>query len=63
MADYEERQSLLGDDDGGDSGSSAGGRAAAGAGGGPMPAICDPKHLLHRVVVLVFMCFLGFGEL
>uniref|UniRef100_A0AAQ4QWZ8 Lysosomal dipeptide transporter MFSD1 n=1 Tax=Gasterosteus aculeatus aculeatus TaxID=481459 RepID=A0AAQ4QWZ8_GASAC len=62
MADYEERQSLLGDDDGGDSGSSAGGRAAAGAGGGPMPAICDPKHLLHRVVVLVFMCFLGFGS-
>lgn len=29
----------------------------------PLLAICDPNHLLHRVVVLVFMCFLGFGEL
>ncbi|TNN01743.1 major facilitator superfamily domain-containing protein 1 isoform X1 [Takifugu flavidus] len=28
----------------------------------PLPAICDPNHLLHRVVVLVFMCFLGFGS-
>uniref|UniRef100_A0A4W6C0E9 Lysosomal dipeptide transporter MFSD1 n=1 Tax=Lates calcarifer TaxID=8187 RepID=A0A4W6C0E9_LATCA len=28
----------------------------------PMPAICDPSHLLHRVVVLLFMCFLGFGS-
>ncbi|KAL2095944.1 hypothetical protein ACEWY4_008092 [Coilia grayii] len=27
-----------------------------------MPAICDPSHLLHRIVVLVFMCFLGFGS-
>lgn len=23
---------------------------------------CDPNHLLHRVVVLLFMCFLGFGK-
>lgn len=28
----------------------------------PMPAICDPSKLAHRVVVLVFMCFLGFGS-
>lgn len=31
--------------------------------GRAMPAICDPKHILHRVVVLCFMCFLGFGKL
>uniref|UniRef100_A0A8C4E1Q8 Lysosomal dipeptide transporter MFSD1 n=1 Tax=Dicentrarchus labrax TaxID=13489 RepID=A0A8C4E1Q8_DICLA len=55
MADYEERRSLLGD---GDEGSSAGRRTA----GRPMWAICDPSHLLHRVVVLLFMCFLGFGS-
>ncbi|XP_063763228.1 major facilitator superfamily domain-containing protein 1 isoform X2 [Eleginops maclovinus] len=57
MADYEERQSLLGDEDKG--------RQAAEAAGGPgrpLPAICDPGHLLHRIVVLVFMCFLGFGS-
>ncbi|XP_030599305.1 lysosomal dipeptide transporter MFSD1 isoform X2 [Archocentrus centrarchus] len=46
----EERQSLLGENDGD--------REP----GKPMPAICDPNHLLHRVVVLVFMCFLGFGS-
>uniref|UniRef100_A0A8P4KBG9 Lysosomal dipeptide transporter MFSD1 n=1 Tax=Dicentrarchus labrax TaxID=13489 RepID=A0A8P4KBG9_DICLA len=46
MADYEERRSLLGD---GDEGSSAGRRTA----GRPMWAICDPSHLLHRVVVLI----------
>ncbi|XP_061073946.1 major facilitator superfamily domain-containing protein 1 isoform X2 [Conger conger] len=28
----------------------------------PMAAICDPSKLAHRVVVLVFMCFLGFGS-
>ncbi|XP_008307403.1 lysosomal dipeptide transporter MFSD1 isoform X2 [Cynoglossus semilaevis] len=28
----------------------------------PMSAVCDPSHLLHRVIVLVFMCFLGFGS-
>ncbi|XP_034085310.1 major facilitator superfamily domain-containing protein 1 isoform X2 [Gymnodraco acuticeps] len=54
MADYEERQSLQGDE--------AEGRQAAGGPGRPLPAICDPGHLLHRVVVLVFMCFLGFGS-
>uniref|UniRef100_H3CQI6 Lysosomal dipeptide transporter MFSD1 n=1 Tax=Tetraodon nigroviridis TaxID=99883 RepID=H3CQI6_TETNG len=27
-----------------------------------MRAICHPNHPLHRVVVLVFMCFLGFGS-
>ncbi|XP_034722823.1 major facilitator superfamily domain-containing protein 1 isoform X3 [Etheostoma cragini] len=64
MADYEEQQSLLGD---GDEGSSSGGQTAGGAGGAggagrPMLAICDPSHLLHRVIVLIFMCFLGFGS-
>ncbi|KAL3057461.1 hypothetical protein OYC64_007854 [Pagothenia borchgrevinki] len=54
MADYEEQQSLLGDE--------AEDRQAAVGPGRPLPAICDPGHLLHRVVVLVFMCFLGFGS-
>uniref|UniRef100_A0A8C9ZQQ1 Lysosomal dipeptide transporter MFSD1 n=1 Tax=Sander lucioperca TaxID=283035 RepID=A0A8C9ZQQ1_SANLU len=58
MADYEERQSLLGD---GDEGSSTG-RHTAGGAGRPMLAICDPSHILHRVIVLIFMCFLGFGS-
>uniref|UniRef100_A0A671U2D4 Lysosomal dipeptide transporter MFSD1 n=1 Tax=Sparus aurata TaxID=8175 RepID=A0A671U2D4_SPAAU len=56
MADYEERRSLLGEEDEGPSG----GRPAANGPGRPLPPICDPSHLLHRVVVLLFMCFLGF---
>lgn len=53
MADSEDRRAILGeeDEDPADSGP-----------GRPMPAICDPRHILHRVVVLGFMCFLGFGE-
>ncbi|KAM7412994.1 hypothetical protein PAMA_020399 [Pampus argenteus] len=58
MADFEERRSLLG---GEDEGSFTDRRAARGP-GRPLPAICDPSHLLHRVVVLTFMCFLGFGS-
>lgn len=27
-----------------------------------LPAICDPSRLAHRLVVLLLMCFLGFGE-
>ncbi|KAG2462976.1 MFSD1 protein, partial [Polypterus senegalus] len=27
-----------------------------------MSACCDPSHLLHRIIVLIFMCFLGFGS-
>ncbi|XP_062242323.1 major facilitator superfamily domain-containing protein 1 isoform X1 [Platichthys flesus] len=54
MADIEERRSLLGGQ--GDDGFPSGGPATG------MPAICDPAHLLHRVVVLGFMCFLGFGS-
>nr|XP_055051865.1 major facilitator superfamily domain-containing protein 1 isoform X1 [Misgurnus anguillicaudatus] len=27
-----------------------------------MSPLCDPRHLLHRIVVLCFMCFLGFGS-
>ncbi|XP_062409222.1 major facilitator superfamily domain-containing protein 1 [Sardina pilchardus] len=30
--------------------------------GGRLSPICDPAHWLHRIVVLVFMCFLGFGS-
>ncbi|XP_056297624.1 major facilitator superfamily domain-containing protein 1 [Pseudoliparis swirei] len=54
MADYEERQSLLGDDNDGVS-----------AAPGPdrrMSSISNPSHFLHRLVVLVFMCLLGFGS-
>uniref|UniRef100_A0A3B3Y1W3 Uncharacterized protein n=1 Tax=Poecilia mexicana TaxID=48701 RepID=A0A3B3Y1W3_9TELE len=49
-ADIWERRSLLGDENE-DRGP-----------GRPLPAICDPSHVLHRVVVLIFMCFLGFGS-
>lgn len=59
MADREESRSLLGAEDE----ASFSGTQTSGGPGRPMPAICDPSHLLHRVVVLVFMCFLGFGEL
>uniref|UniRef100_A0A8D3DPY4 Lysosomal dipeptide transporter MFSD1 n=1 Tax=Scophthalmus maximus TaxID=52904 RepID=A0A8D3DPY4_SCOMX len=57
-ADYGERRSLLGEEH---EDPLADGQAARGP-GRPMSAICDPGHLLHRVVVLVFMCFLGFGS-
>uniref|UniRef100_A0A8C4ZLH4 Lysosomal dipeptide transporter MFSD1 n=1 Tax=Gadus morhua TaxID=8049 RepID=A0A8C4ZLH4_GADMO len=30
--------------------------------GKQMSAISDPTRLLHRIVVLIFMCFLGFGS-
>lgn len=59
MADYDDRQSLVGEED-----EDASSTLTSPTGPGrPMPAICDPNHLLHRVVVLVFMCFLGFGKL
>ncbi|XP_070801147.1 lysosomal dipeptide transporter MFSD1 isoform X1 [Pituophis catenifer annectens] len=28
----------------------------------PLPALCDPQRLAHRLLVLAFMCFLGFGS-
>ncbi|XP_037534144.1 major facilitator superfamily domain-containing protein 1 [Nematolebias whitei] len=58
MADLEERQNLLGDEDEG----SCTDLPEARGPGRPMAAICDPSRLLHRVVVLFFMCFLGFGS-
>ncbi|KAM6933433.1 lysosomal dipeptide transporter MFSD1 [Xenentodon cancila] len=58
MADFEERRSLLGEDD---EGSLTGRQADRGA-ARPLPTCCDPRHILHRIVVLVFMCFLGFGS-
>lgn len=27
-----------------------------------LPALCDPRRLAHRLLVLLLMCFLGFGE-
>lgn len=32
------------------------------AASGALQALCDPSHLAHRLVVLLLMCFLGFGE-
>ncbi|RVE64953.1 hypothetical protein OJAV_G00130730 [Oryzias javanicus] len=58
MADFEEQQNLLEEDDE----SSSGERRSASGAGRPMSAICDPSHVLHRGVVLIFMCFLGFGS-
>uniref|UniRef100_A0A8C7TEH0 Lysosomal dipeptide transporter MFSD1 n=1 Tax=Oncorhynchus mykiss TaxID=8022 RepID=A0A8C7TEH0_ONCMY len=29
----------------------------------PMSALCDPRQLLHRIFVLLFMCFLGFVKM
>ena len=29
---------------------------------GTLPALCDPRRLAHRLLVLLLMCFLGFGE-
>uniref|UniRef100_A0A8C8I025 Lysosomal dipeptide transporter MFSD1 n=1 Tax=Oncorhynchus tshawytscha TaxID=74940 RepID=A0A8C8I025_ONCTS len=54
----EERQNLL--DDEGDI-SSSGPRNESGP-VRPMSALCDPRRLPHRIFVLLFMCFLGFGE-
>lgn len=59
MADFDERQSMLAEEDE----EPVTHRQTAGGPGKALPAICDPSHLLHRLVVLVFMCFLGFGEL
>lgn len=28
----------------------------------PLPALCDPSRLAHRMLVLLLMCFLGFGS-
>lgn len=35
---------------------------AALAAPGALPALCDPSRLAHRLVVLLLMCFLGFGS-
>lgn len=50
----EEARALLGDRPEGDSAVRGAPRA--------LPALCDPSHLAHRLVVLLLMCFLGFGE-
>lgn len=55
MAGWEEEEDLITERDplsGGDDGA----RARS------MSPICDPGHWAHRIVVLVFMCFLGFGS-
>jgi len=50
----EEERALLGPGGGGDGGGSAGFPRA-------LPAVCDPRRLPHRLLVLALMCFLGFG--
>ncbi|XP_062843590.1 major facilitator superfamily domain-containing protein 1 isoform X1 [Trichomycterus rosablanca] len=50
MADLEETQSLL-DSNQDDRNNRS-----------KMSPFCDPNHLLHRFIVLIFMCFLGFGS-
>ncbi|XP_054569652.1 major facilitator superfamily domain-containing protein 1 isoform X3 [Eptesicus fuscus] len=51
----EEARGLLGD------GPDEAGRDAA-AVPGALPALCDPRRLAHRLLVLLLMCFLGFGS-
>ncbi|XP_046871190.1 major facilitator superfamily domain-containing protein 1 isoform X2 [Hypomesus transpacificus] len=61
MAEVEERRNLLGSDDEGDNVSFS----DTTDGPGPrrtMSAITDPSRLPHRIIVLSFMCFLGFGS-
>uniref|UniRef100_A0A8C7U5U2 Lysosomal dipeptide transporter MFSD1 n=1 Tax=Oncorhynchus mykiss TaxID=8022 RepID=A0A8C7U5U2_ONCMY len=54
----EERQKLL-DEEGGISSSDPRNESGPVK---PMSALCDPRQLLHRIFVLLFMCFLGFGS-
>uniref|UniRef100_A0AAY4DZM9 Lysosomal dipeptide transporter MFSD1 n=1 Tax=Denticeps clupeoides TaxID=299321 RepID=A0AAY4DZM9_9TELE len=54
MADWGEGENLLNEDPHFPS--------PTGASGGKMWAICDPTRLPHRIIVLFFMCFLGFGS-
>ncbi|XP_048017137.1 major facilitator superfamily domain-containing protein 1 isoform X1 [Megalobrama amblycephala] len=51
MAARDEYQSLVDDEDDEDNDVSR-----------HLSPLCDPRHLLHRILVLVFMCFLGFGS-
>ncbi|KTG46458.1 hypothetical protein cypCar_00012710 [Cyprinus carpio] len=50
MADRHEYESLLEDDEDDEDVSRH------------LSPLCDPTHLLHRILVLLFMCFLGFGS-
>ncbi|XP_061861450.1 major facilitator superfamily domain-containing protein 1 isoform X4 [Colius striatus] len=52
----EEERALLGSGSGGDGGGSSPGPLRA------LPAVCDPRRLPHRLLVLALMCFLGFGS-
>lgn len=54
----EEARALL---PGGPDGAGGDSRAAPAA-SGALQALCDPSRLAHRFVVLLLMCFLGFGE-
>ncbi|XP_040284090.1 major facilitator superfamily domain-containing protein 1 isoform X1 [Bufo bufo] len=53
MAVEDEQEALLPESDDGSSSSVPRRR---------MPAICDPSRFAHRIVVLMLMCFLGFGS-
>lgn len=56
--DNEEARALLG----GSPGEAGRGASAVPAVRGALPALCDPSRLAHRLLVLLLMCFLGFGE-
>lgn len=51
----EEERALLGSAGGGDGGDGSPAPPRA------LPALCDPRRLPHRLLVLALMCFLGFG--
>ncbi|XP_015216457.1 lysosomal dipeptide transporter MFSD1 isoform X1 [Lepisosteus oculatus] len=62
MAEREERRGLLDEDNSEVADPSLSDDRDGSGPGRRMPSICDPSTLLHRIVVLIFMCFLGFGS-
>ncbi|MGH0137207.1 UNVERIFIED_CONTAM: hypothetical protein FKN15_056911 [Acipenser sinensis] len=59
MAEREERTGLLEGEDDSESSPSSSKYCSSEK---QLSACCDPSRLLHRIVVLIFMCFLGFGS-
>ncbi|KAK6478695.1 major facilitator superfamily domain-containing protein 1 isoform X1 [Huso huso] len=60
MAEREERRGLVQGED--DSEASPSSSKYGSSSEKQLSACCDPSRLLHRIVVLIFMCFLGFGS-
>nr|XP_033814669.1 major facilitator superfamily domain-containing protein 1 [Geotrypetes seraphini] len=59
MAEREEQEALL---EGSGDGDGAGERLRSTGESSGMSAVCDPSRFAHRLVVLLIMCFLGFGS-